>query len=152
MKAASVIALGLTAVAFAQNKDDWPRIPIGSLNPDIKMWVVCETSDASPLWHQINNAAWKIDGFSNKESRCVNDNQHGSQCSKVEESDDRGARISLCGRLNQATDCGIVSTLARGIVEKCADGGDRAGGWGEWERNDFGRWSKGLTTVVIERL
>ena len=150
MKSLFLLALAFAGVSLADDKDDWPRIEIESPNADLKLKVVCETSDASPLWHQILTAADEIDEYKNQESGCSNDNGVESKCTKVEEDPDEGARISLCGS-QQATNCAIVSALARGIVDKCADGGDRAGGWGEWEYKENGDWVDGGSTVSIER-
>ena len=112
MKTLLLLAPAFAALSVASDKDDWPRIPIASPNDDLKLKVVCETSDTSPDWNQIVTAAEEIEAYRDQENSCSNDNPGGSHCTKVEEGPAEGARIALCGEL-QTTNCGIVSRLAR---------------------------------------
>ena len=155
MKSLFFLTLAFAAGSLADDKDNWPRIEIETpwqpKDVNLKLKVVCETSDASPLWHQILSAADKIDKRPMAEMACSTGNVVGSKCTGLESFE--GARISLCSGTSDSLDCRLVSGLARGIVDKCADGGDRAGGWGEWELQDSdGSWGQGWSTVSIERL
>ncbi|KAI5850054.1 hypothetical protein BZA05DRAFT_454322 [Tricharina praecox] len=92
-----------------------------------KVWagqVVCETSNASPTFTEIDDLRYKL---LKRPPWCVQRNGGGSQCTRLESS--KGGDVSLCGSPSRAVECAAISWGLMWIKLMCPNNEfNRAGG------------------------
>ena len=143
------LALGFAGLAFGAV----PTEPIDiEFSDNLQFTVHCREDDLMPFLHQIYDAADHV--HTSPDDKCWQSTLHPPYCTKIEESDPKGAMIWICEEENHKTEvgCAAVADMTRALADHCSNGdigAERAGGWVEEWKLSIDGWVKTEAWVDI---